>query len=337
MFGPGWFGSQKTPIELIGTGVLQALQIFSYATLFKPKLLLLDEPDSHLHPDNQGLLAESFVALVDRLETKIIVSTHSRHLVEALYGESNFVWMKGGKIQEQGIGLHKVPILMDIGALDSFDNLINGSKDRVILTEDTNLTLIRKLAESSGFDMAKTNIYSYKASSNLNAAFVLTEFILEAAPNTKVIVHADNDFLTDDETEDLKKKIEKSGALAFVTEGSDIESYYVDPGHISELLKEDQEQIEKWLDELALATHNKLTHKFSRKRDEAKKKLYKNANAPDTLALMGDQVPLPPEKRLGKFMLSQVRSSMFTRFGKEVDLLSESDYLYSDFLQDMAQ
>lgn len=98
-------GANQTakPIELIGTGVLQALQIFSYATLFKPKLLLLDEPDSHLHPDNQGLLlAESFVALVENLETKIVVSTHSRHLVEALYGEANFVWMKDGRIQEQG-------------------------------------------------------------------------------------------------------------------------------------------------------------------------------------------------------------------------------------------
>ncbi|WP_447407574.1 AAA family ATPase, partial [Clostridium perfringens] len=86
----------------IGTGVLQTLQIFSYATLFKPKLLLLDEPDSHLHPDNQGLLADSLIALVENLETKIIISTHSRHLVESLYGEANFVWMKDGKIQEQG-------------------------------------------------------------------------------------------------------------------------------------------------------------------------------------------------------------------------------------------
>lgn len=327
----------KTPIELIGTGVLQALQIFSYATLFKPKLLLLDEPDSHLHPDNQGLLAESFVALVERLETKIIVSTHSRHLVEALYGESNFVWMKNGKVQEQGSDLSKVPILMDIGALDSFDNLINGTIDKVLLTEDTNFSYIHQLAESSGFDMTKTNIYSYKASSNLNSAFVLSEFILEAAPNTKVIIHVDNDFLTTDETEELKKKIELCGALAFITEGSDIESYFVEPEHIAELLDEDPALIEEWLDELALSKHNKLTHKFSRKRDEAKKKLYKNANAPDTLELMGDQVPLPPDKRLGKFMLSLARSSMNARFGKEVNLLADSNFLFSEYLQEIAQ
>ena len=329
--------SQKTPIELIGTGVLQSLQIFSYATLFKPKLLLLDEPDSHLHPDNQGLLAESFLALVETLETKIIVSTHSRHLVEALYGESNFVWMKEGKVHEQGTALHKVPILMDIGALDSFDKLINGTIDKVILTEDRNFSYIQQLTESSGFDMSKTSFYSYKASSNLNSAYALTEFILEAAPNTLVIVHVDNDFLTEDETKILIEKIEICGARAFVTEGSDIESYFIEPGHIAELLNQNQALIEEWLDDLALSKHNKLTHKFSRKRDEAKNKLYKNTSAPNTLTLMGDEVPLPPDKRLGKFMLSEVRSSMHARFGKTVDLLADSEFLYSEFLQEVTK
>lgn len=80
-----------------------------------------------------------------------------------------------------------------------------------------------------------------------------------------------------------------------------------------------------------------LSHVGREGRDEAKKKLYKNANAPDTLALMGDQVPLPPDKRLGKFMLSEVRSSMHARFSKEVNLLTDSDYLYSEFLRDVAQ
>lgn len=328
-------GTNQTmkPIELIGTGVLQALQIFSYATLFKPKLLLLDEPDSHLHPDNQGLLADSFVALVEKLDTKIIVSTHSRHLVEALYGECNFVWMKGGKIQEQGNSLEKVPILMDIGALDTFDRLLNGAIKYVLLTEDTKIEMIRTLAHGSGFDMAETLIYSYKASSNLGSAYALTEFILESAPECTVIIHADNDFLTEDEAKSLRQKIEKCGAKAFITEGSDIESYFVIPEHVGELLGEPTETISEWLDELALAKHNKLTHKFSRKRDEAKKKLYKVDDAPDTLELMGEDVPLPPGKRLGKFMLAEVRSAMHEKFGKTVNLIADSDYLYSDYLQ----
>ena len=45
------------PIDSSGTGVLQAIQALSYIGVYKPRLLILDEPDSHLHPDNQRKLA----------------------------------------------------------------------------------------------------------------------------------------------------------------------------------------------------------------------------------------------------------------------------------------
>jgi len=324
----------RVPLGLVGTGVLQALQIFSYATLFKPALLLLDEPDSHLHPDNQALLADSLRHLTDQLATKIILATHSRHLVDSLYGDANFVWMKGGKIAQQGTDLHRVSVLMDLGALDSFDKLLQGGVDYVILSEDANLELISTLAASSGFDMSRTNIYSYKSSGNLPSAGALTDFISELAPETKVIIHADNDFLTPDEEQKLRNRIEGYGALPFITEGSDIESYFVEPHHIAKVTDIDAEALANWLDELAMHFHNRLTHKFSRKRDDAKKKLYKAGDkTPDTIDLMGEMVPLPTEKRLGKFMLAKVRNGLHQQFGESANLCVESDYLYSETLQ----
>ena len=47
---------QNVPLDLGGTGLLQAIQILAYLHLFTPKLVILDEPDSHLHPNNQRLL-----------------------------------------------------------------------------------------------------------------------------------------------------------------------------------------------------------------------------------------------------------------------------------------
>lgn len=41
---------------MVGTGFLQVAQIFAYLLHFKPKLLLIDEPDSHLHPGTQERL-----------------------------------------------------------------------------------------------------------------------------------------------------------------------------------------------------------------------------------------------------------------------------------------
>lgn len=325
-------------IELVGTGVLQALQIFSYVTLFKPPLLLLDEPDSHLHPDNQVLLTDALITISQETNTKIILSTHSRHIVDSLYGDANFVWLKDGKVFEQGSDLHRISMLLDIGALDSYEKLREGDVEYVVLTEDAKMDLIKTLFKSSGFDLNEIIFYSYKASSNLTSAGALAEFIKEIATETKIIIHADNDFLTADEIENLKNKIIAYGALPFITEGSDIESYFINESHIAAVIDEDVNEVEEWINEIATQYHNQLTHKFSRKRDDAKWKLYKNENTPpDTIQLMGNDVPLTEENRLGKFMLKKIRSLLHEKFECSENLLSESDYLYSETLQNILE
>ena len=326
-------GGARKHIELVGTGVLQALQIFSYVTLFKPSLLLLDEPDSHLHPDNQTLLTEALQTITQETNTKIIISTHSRHIVDSLYGEANFVWLKDGSVYEQGSNLHRLSMLMDIGALDSFEKLREGDVDYVFLTEDTKMEMLERLTQSSGFPQENTLFYSYKASSNINSVGTLTEFIKEIAPETHVIVHADNDFLTEDEEVRLSRKISGFGATPFITQGSDIESYFINPDHLSALLEIDLNDVVDWLNELATTNHNELMHKFTRKRDDAKHKLYRNSNeAPDTLRLMGNSVPLEPEKRLGKFMLRKARGELHQRFGKTIDIMTPTEFLKSERL-----
>lgn len=49
-------GGPEVPLDAAGTSVLQASQLLGYVTLFRPRLLILDEPDSHLHPDRQRQL-----------------------------------------------------------------------------------------------------------------------------------------------------------------------------------------------------------------------------------------------------------------------------------------
>lgn len=49
-------GKDWVPLELAGTGILQATQILSYIHNFEPSIMVLNEPDSHLHPNNQRLL-----------------------------------------------------------------------------------------------------------------------------------------------------------------------------------------------------------------------------------------------------------------------------------------
>ena len=165
-----FLNGRQTPLELVGTGVQQALQIFSYVCLFEPAMLLLDEPDSHLHPSNQYALAEALRIVASESSTIVIASTHSKHLVDALHGDANFVWLKEGSVYQQGTSVERLPLLMDLGALDTFDKLGNGQIDFVVLTEDTKTHLLKKLMINCGFDPDRILIFSYKTSSALNSA-----------------------------------------------------------------------------------------------------------------------------------------------------------------------
>ena len=294
---------------------------------------MLDEPDSHLHPDNQSVLSSILLTLTSSTKTKIIASTHSRHLVDALYDEANLVWLKEGKIYEQGYSLDRLTLLMDLGALGSFDRLREGQIEWVFLTEDSSKKYIKKLAESSGFDKGNSVFYSYRTSSQLHSAIYLAEFIKDIAPNTKIIIHRDRDFLTDDEIEWVSEKISSIGAHFFVTEESDIEGYYIIPSHLSVLMDEDEEEIETWISDIATQYHNRLMHKFTRKRDDAKI-LYRKRDEipPDTLALLGEDNPLPPEKRLGKFMFEKIRGGMQEQFGVDIDITQQTPHLTSSRL-----
>lgn len=327
---------KRVPLELVGTGVQQALQIFSYVALFRPSVLLLDEPDSHLHPNNQAQLAKSMLTISAETDTKIIATTHSRHLVDSLYDEANIVWLREGVVYNQGEAVSRIPLLMDLGALDSFERLREGGIDWAILTEDASYDLVDTLLKSSGFDPEEYVIYSYKSSSNMQSALLLAEFIAEIAPKTSVLIHRDRDMMTDQEVQWVVEDIEAAGAETFITEGCDIESYFVNPEHVASLLGVGRSEVEEWLDELATKNHIELQHRYTRKRDEAKW-LYRNRaeSPPDTASMLGAEVPLAPDKRLGKFMLRKARGSMHERFGRHVDLRTQSEYLRCERLVEM--
>jgi energy-coupling factor transporter ATP-binding protein EcfA2 len=328
---------RRCPLELVGTGVLQALQIFSYVSLFGPRLLLLDEPDSHLHPDNQGLLARALQYIASETSTQIVVSTHSRHLVDALHDDSNFVWLKEGKVFKQGLGLERLPLLMDIGALDSFDRLMAGAIKWVFLSEDADMSLLRVLVEKTGYPMGDTLFFSYKSSSNLEPAKLLASFIKEIAPETEVVIHRDRDFMTEEEKARVESKIKECGAHAFVTAGCDLESCFLAPAHLSALLESPVADVSAWLDELAASSHTELQHLFTRKRDEIKRLLYRDnpEDCPDTLGLVGAAIPLPTDRRHGKIMLKKVRGGMSAKFGKNVNIVAASPTLSAPGLAEL--
>lgn len=106
--------------------------------------------------------------------------------------------------------------------------------DCLFLTEDTDQSMIKVLLEANGFDMERTDIRSYNGCTNLNAIKMLKQFMTERLGNSMpvVIAHRDADYLSKEEIEIERQKLDREGVILFVTKGTDIESYFVSKEHI---------------------------------------------------------------------------------------------------------
>lgn len=93
---------QWRSLEMAGTGFLQVVQIFAYLLHFRPKLLLIDEPDSHLHPGTQERLIRAIEeAAKEYPETQFILTTHSPNLVRASSAVSQVRWVADGALRPE--------------------------------------------------------------------------------------------------------------------------------------------------------------------------------------------------------------------------------------------
>ncbi len=130
---------------MVGTGLLQAIQLIAYVTMFEPKLLLLDEPDAHLHPSNQRLLAKTLELIVEETDTKVLLATHSRHLLDAFSEtlEARLFWVKNGTATPQTTW-SDIAVLMDLGALDNGERFLAGNYRYLIWTEDQDKKYLEK-------------------------------------------------------------------------------------------------------------------------------------------------------------------------------------------------
>lgn len=222
----------KIPLELTGTGVLQTIQILSYINYFSPKIIVIDEPDSHLHPNNQRLICSLLSMISDDREVQVLLSTHSRHVIDSLQRTAKLLWVRAGKIEPVSDG-SVLSILLDLGALDIKEQIRAGSSFFFVLTEDAIPSSLKVILESSGFNMSFTDIKSYNGCTSLHNLQPLIQTIKEVNENAVIIVHKDRDYHTDLEITNWEVQIRNMGAEPFVTDGVDIESHFLNSDYLA--------------------------------------------------------------------------------------------------------
>ncbi len=190
----GW---RSFPFDAAGTSILQASQIIGYIFLFSPKVLILDEPDSHLHPDNQRVLCDLVSRLAIERNFQAIISTHSRHVLDSLKDQSRIIWLSKGSVVDQP-DISTTEVLLDLGALNSVDYFADGEIRCVVATEDSDKDAIKAILWSNDFIEDNTEVASYAGSSKADAAIVLGQFLSDKAPHVCLVVHRYRDYMSED-------------------------------------------------------------------------------------------------------------------------------------------
>lgn len=262
------------PLELVGTGCLQALQLVAYVTAYNPALLLLDEPDAHLHPSNQRLLARTLQKISEDTDTKILLATHSRHLFDVLtdHEETQVIWLKNGEKQAESDKL-SLSVLMDLGALDSFELFQSGQRRLVLLTEDSKSPKLKLLLQQNGLEEKDYFLQPLHGVDNLSAAIPVADFFTRQGENCSVLIHRDGDGMTEGErTWWLQNEASKlpTRSFSFLTPLTDVEHSFCTSEHIAAVYGISIEQAEALVQQAIAAQQPKFVMEYTNKRNTLK-------------------------------------------------------------------
>ena len=220
------------PIDASGTGILQAAQVLAYVGVYKPQLLILDEPDSHLHPDNQRVLVRLLDEMAHEEGLQVLLSTHSRHMLdESLSLGCRSHWVHSGALESSDF--RRVDALLGLGALDVGDRLRNGSVRFVVLTEDADVRFMNAILSANGLGDNDCTVWSYRGCTSLSGATAMAQFIQDAAPGVKILVHRDRDYLREADAKRADETYLRKGLPIFWTRGVDIESEFLTQEHVT--------------------------------------------------------------------------------------------------------
>jgi predicted ATPase len=140
----------KRDLMVEGSGFLQWLSVFALATSPEIDVLLLDEPDAHLHPTLQGQLLEFLRDLATVSGTQVFVATHSTEILRNTEPEMIFHVRGSGSryLQKES---QKVGMLAGMGT--DYAPRVDGAKKtkRVLFVEGkSDVRILKILAQALG-------------------------------------------------------------------------------------------------------------------------------------------------------------------------------------------
>lgn len=204
--------------------------------------------------------------------------------------------------------------------------------DCIVLTEDKNFEHLKCFFKAHGCDINTTEFISYSGASQINTAIALGKYFKSKKDNVKVVIHRDRDYLSDDEIEKIRNKIEQYDMFFYVTDGVDLEGQYISALHVNELypeigIDEIEELINNATEESSEISIDKLLdHSFKNRKpdNDAYAKTFREL----TKQYNSDIV----RYRYGKKVLGLLKSKLQTKLKRNIDLLRPTPHIINQDL-----
>lgn len=288
------------PIELAGTGYIQLIQIFCYILLFSPGVLLVDEPDIHLHPDVQERLVSVLIQIAREQNMRIIITTHSPFIVRGAPSSANLYWLNDGKIQLNS-NREAVELALGWGAF---------GKKILFISEDSKSDLLKSiLRQWPGLERAIAYLpgQGYKSIPTPSQA---QELSISLGGNFKLMIHRDRDSLTDNEVAKLKKDYADVNVELWFPVESDIEAYFCQENFLEFFLSCTKADAKTYIDDAYANQAGSINSQFSSQRAAHNAELHKAGGSPSNNDVWAAFQNRPLKGAKGKTIFNRLQNSV---------------------------
>ncbi len=222
-----------------GSGFMQILQILTPIYRYCPDVstvVLLDEPDAHLHPNLQAALAKTLREVQQELGIQIIISTHSTSIIRAA-APNEVIAITSSASENMPLSSEEDVDQEIQGRIDTYElgkSVISG---KLVFFEDSNLNVIEqmdKVLGTSCFSGGNTVPIIAGRGKDDKVPFQLVP-IIKKYTNKDVEVHfvRDGDGLTPDWRAKLSEHAKAHNVVLHQINLFEIESYLLSPSLIS--------------------------------------------------------------------------------------------------------